>query len=164
MLLIMKKQKIYLDTSLISHLEQYDAQQLWRDMTRKLWSQIKLDKYIVYISDIVLAEIDETKNEEKRQLLRQHLEEIDYIKLSITEEIEKLATLYIENGIIPIKYFDDAMHIAISTINECDIIVSWNFKHFVQQEVIAGVNGINKIHGYKEVQIHSPLSMIREEG
>ena len=29
------------------------------------------------------------------------------------------------------KSFDDCQHIGVAIINECDCIISWNFKHIV---------------------------------
>ena len=52
----MKKLKLYLDTSVISHLDQQDAQEKMQD-TQLLWEEIKIGLYDVAISDIVFAEI-----------------------------------------------------------------------------------------------------------
>lgn len=46
----MKKLKIYLDTSVISHLKQGDAPDKTAD-TLKLWEDIKQGKYDVYLSE-----------------------------------------------------------------------------------------------------------------
>ena len=52
----MKKLKIYLDTSVISHLHQDDVPEKMAD-TLKLWDEIKQEKYDVYLSDTTLEEI-----------------------------------------------------------------------------------------------------------
>ncbi len=77
--------------------------------------------------------------------------------------LDQLAQAYIHHGIIPAKYEDDALHIAAASVNGCNIVVSWNFKHMVRAKTIFGVNGINKMLGYGELEILSPDSMVDEE-
>jgi hypothetical protein len=46
--------------------------------------------------------------------------------LRVTQESEKLADNYLKENIIPKKYRDDALHIAIAVVNNMDVLVSWN--------------------------------------
>ena len=62
---------------------------------------------------------------------------------------------------MPQKYQDDALHIALATYNEADAAISWNFKHMVKLKTIRGVNGINKLLGYKELEILTPKAGFR---
>ena len=55
---------------------------------------------------------------------------------------------------------DDARHIAVATIMEVDIVVSWNFKHIVHYEKIMGYEGINLTRGYRSPRIHSPRELV----
>jgi len=52
----MKKLKLYLDTSVISHLHQPDALEKQED-TRKLWELIKAGEYDIFLSPVVLFEV-----------------------------------------------------------------------------------------------------------
>lgn len=81
----------------------------------------------------------------------------------IDEEAYHLAQEYIQHGIIPAKYEDDALHIAAACINGCNVVVSWNFKHMVRAKTIFGVNGINKMLGYGELEILPPDSLVDVE-
>ena len=56
--------------------------------------------------------------------------------MEITDEIDDLAEEIIRRGILTPKSLDDATHIAAAIVNGCDIIVSWNFKHMVNAEII----------------------------
>jgi hypothetical protein len=80
--------------------------------------------------------------------------------LPIKKEGIELREQYIAQGIVTRKYLDDALHVATATISNCDIIVSWNFKHIVHYEKISLYNAINKINGYKEIFINSPSEVI----
>ena len=52
----MRKLKVYLDTSVISHLFQEDVPEKMED-TRQLWEMFKNGKYDVYLSTVTLREI-----------------------------------------------------------------------------------------------------------
>ncbi|MEK7196220.1 MAG: hypothetical protein AAB151_01000, partial [Nitrospirota bacterium] len=47
--------------------------------------------------------------------------------------------------------------------NEADPLISWNFKHMVKLKTIRGVNGINRMLGFKELEILTPQSLIQED-
>ena len=53
----MRKPRIYLDTSVISHLDAPDTPDKQAD-THKLWELIKAGEYDVYISPVVMIELD----------------------------------------------------------------------------------------------------------
>ena len=67
-----------------------------------------------------------------------------------------LASIYVNEGLIPEKHYDDALHIAIATVNRCNFIVSWNFQHIVKAKVIMGVHHINHREGFGLIEIVSP--------
>ncbi len=75
-------------------------------------------------------------------------------------ESEKLRDVYIKNGFVGQNQKDDAHHVAIATIADTDLIVSWNFKHLVHIEKIRGFNAVNIREGYKTVDIRSPEEVI----
>ena len=52
----MRKLKVYLDTSVISHLLQEDVPEKMSD-TRQLWEMFKAGKYEVYLSTVTLEEV-----------------------------------------------------------------------------------------------------------
>ncbi len=51
---------------------------------------------------------------------------------------------------------DDCIHIAVATLSEVDILVSWNFKHIVNVCRIRGYNSVNLRLGYSTLEIRSP--------
>jgi len=61
------------------------------------------------------------------------------------------------------KYFEDLLHIAIATINNIDILVSWNFKHIVHYEKIKLFNAVNLELSYKTINIFSPREVTTYE-
>jgi len=155
----MRKLKIYLDTSVISHLDAPDVPDKMND-TLSLWEEIKQGLYDVVTSDIALREIANC-HEPKRSVLLDYLSEIDYERYSSTAEAESLANAIIGQGILTQKSLDDCLHIAIAVTNDCDMIISWNFKHMVNVRTINGVRAVNLLNGYKSIDIYSPTILIK---
>jgi hypothetical protein len=60
--------------------------------------------------------------------------------LGVTEDMIGLAESLIDQGIIPAKAIEDALHIAVSTMHHVDFLLTWNCRHIanpVIQEKIA---------------------------
>lgn len=158
----MRKLKIYLDTSVLSHLDQQDAQEKMND-TISLWKDFESGKYNIYVSELVLNEISGC-SDEKQDNISTYLNRIEYTSLSNSVEAEKLAQSYIDNGVLTQKSFDDCQHIALAVIANCDIILSWNFKHMVKYKTIEGVRNTNAQNGYfKNIDIVQPTILLESE-
>lgn len=147
----MKKLKIYLDTSVYSAL--YDKRDLNRQkQTEYFWNNIK--DYNLYISDINIEEIDGVVDKELRSKLKRLLKSGN--KIGLSSEVEILKKIYISEGIIPERYENDALNIALTTVHSLDILISWNFKHIVKRKTRIAVNLINLKEGYKSIEILAP--------
>lgn len=158
----MKKFRIYLDTSVISHLHADDVPEKM-SKTVEFWNCIEQGEYGVYISDLVVAEIEECP-EPKKTFLTQKMDEVPLEIIEVSEEMVELAEKYVSEGVFSSKYMDDATHVAAASVIGCIAIVSWNFKHIVKLKTIIGVNGINRFMGYGEIEIITPEIIIEEEG
>lgn len=157
----MRKLKIYIDTSVIGYLDQHDDPDLMAE-THRLWNQIKDDLYDVVLSDITIAEIDAC-HEEKRETLYDYLSEIDYTLVEVNVRALEIASRFIDLGVLREKSFDDCQHIAAAIISECDVIISWNFKHIVNHKTIMGVKAITALEGYNDILIYTPSILIGGE-
>jgi predicted nucleic acid-binding protein len=157
----MKKLKIYIDTSVISHLQADDTPDRMMK-THKFWENLDIREYEFYISELVMAEINNCP-EPKRSYLESLLRQAPLLLLELDDEVFELAEKYIDEGIFPIKYRDDAIHVALASVYNCNVVVSWNFKHMVKIRTILGVNGINKLMGYLEIEIVTPEFITEEE-
>jgi predicted nucleic acid-binding protein len=157
----MKKLKLYLDTSVLNFYYADDSPEE-KIITQELFREIKDGSYTAYISSIVLEEVSRASKQKQKELLSL-IDEFGLIAFEIDEEIENLAGLYIKHNIIPQKYEGDAVHIAVAVVNALDVIVSWNFEHIVKLKTKIHVNGINKMEGYKEIEIYSPMEVIDYE-
>ena len=127
----MKKLKIYFDTSIINYHFADDTPEK-RDLTIEYFEKyVKTNIYEHYVSDFVIAEIDRTQDLVKRNNLLKIIDKykIAFLPIKPEKEINDLATYYINTKAMAKKKIDDALHVAISTINKIDILLSWNFRH-----------------------------------
>ena len=156
------KIRVYLDTSVISYLDQKDMEDRMKE-TQEVWEILKSNKYEVIISSLAIREISECKDE-KKEVLMSYLEEIDYEKYTIDEDTEDLAEMIIEEGILRPKSLDDATHIAAAILSNSSMILSWNFKHLVNYNTINGVRQICfKKHINRIIDIYSPYVLLEND-
>ena len=104
----MKKLRIYIENSVIGGYfdEEFEV------FTKKLFECFKNGKYIPIISSHVITELENGAPEK----VIKNLQNIDYEKFIVNEEMGFLAQKYIEQKIVTEKYYSDALHIAVATV------------------------------------------------
>jgi hypothetical protein len=153
-----RKPKLYLDTSVISHLDANDAPDKMND-TLLFWEMLKTDKYHVIVSNVTLLELQKCA-EPKQTFLLDKLSEIQYEFFEETEESIALANHYLQYGVLKPKSMNDLRHISVASVTDCKYIASWNFKHFVNVSTIDKVQLANKLYGYNDVLIIPPTMLL----
>jgi hypothetical protein len=158
---IMRRQKIYLETSIFNFVFADDAPDKKED-TLKLFEEIRFGKYVSYTSFYVLQEL-QCAAEPKQNQMVELIAKYDMIFLEQSDEAERLAALYIQDGVIPQKHFMDAVHIALSSISDLDFIISYNFRHIVKLKTMTMTESINLRQGYRRIGILSPTEVIEND-
>jgi predicted nucleic acid-binding protein len=138
----------------ISYLDQQDTPEKMAD-THELWELLQQNTYEVNISDLTFDEIMQCSTQ-KKDVLARYMKLITYTRVPITLQQRERAQEYLRYEVLNKKERDDLIHIACSVLNNCDYIVSWNFKHFVNIKTIRKVNSVNLLLGLREVKIVSP--------
>ncbi|GHU50143.1 hypothetical protein FACS1894200_09430 [Spirochaetia bacterium] len=82
------------------------------------------------------------------------------ITLPYSDEVERLANIYVAGGIIPLKYRDDARHIATAAVNGLDCILSCNMGHITKQKTMIETGFTNLREGYKWIGISTPMEVV----
>ena len=146
----MKAQRVYVDTSIIGgcHDEEFA---IW---SNGLMKDFRLGNFRPVISQIVALEVAEAPDQVRETYAELLTLEHDF--LETTEEVLRLADSYLASGILTPNFYDDAQHIALATVAEVDLLVSWNFKHIVHFDKIRQFNAVNLQDGYKPIEIRSP--------
>jgi predicted nucleic acid-binding protein len=153
----MNKLRLYIDTSVIGGC--FDAE--FSEYSNKLFDEIIIGKKTAVVSDVVFEEIAGAS--EKIQNVLKKIPEENIQVIQRNKEAQDLSLQYINAKAISPKFSDDALHIAIATINNVDLLVSWNFKHIVNYNRILKYNAINLLNGYKHLEIRSPKEVVDEE-
>ncbi len=81
----------------------------------------------------------------------------------VSDEVLRLQQAYLSAGIVSERFATDALHVAVATVSETSMIVSWNFRHIVNFQKIPKYNAVNKLHGYSDIAIYSPLEVVEHE-
>ena len=153
----MKIQRIYTDTSVIGGV--FDKE--FATWSNGLFEDLKSDNFKLVVSEVVSAEIENAPEYVKNFYKKLLTLEVEIVK--ITNEATKLANTYQSQQILTEKFYDDGLHIALATIAEVDVLVSWNFKHIVNFNKIRLFNSVNLALGYKQIQIYSPREVTTYE-
>ncbi|MDR0999272.1 MAG: PIN domain-containing protein [Clostridiales bacterium] len=154
----MRVQKIYLETSVFNFYFADDAPDK-RDDTLRLFEEIQQGKYEPFTSSFVIGELQRAP-EPKRKAMIDLITQFDIAMLPENSETQRLAALYVAEGIIPQKYSTDALHIAATTVNDLDLIVSYNFQHIVKMKTVMMTEIINLRERYHRIGIYSPTEVI----
>ena len=125
----MKKTKVYLDTSVVNFLFATDSPEFMSITNDFFENYVRVNIYDVLISDIVIQEINKTGSAEKKYKLLNVIKQYRLNAVVFNKEADSLSNIYIKEKIIPVNKVEDARHIALATINNFDVLLSWNFKH-----------------------------------
>jgi hypothetical protein len=71
-------------------------------------------------------------------------------ELKVTRQARELARFYIHSGILPARKILDALHVAIATVHEVDVLVSWNHRHIANVRKTEQYQGANLMRGLLE--------------
>lgn len=153
----MKKDRVYIDTSIVGGF--YDIE--FEKETKILFERLKNKEIIFVVSDLLDLELKNAP-ERVRTLLFEYSSDC-FQRVEITEESESLANEYINEKVVGRTSYEDCLHIAVATINNVDVLASWNFKHIVNLQRIKGYNSVNIKHGYNLLEIRNPKDLIKYE-
>ena len=146
----MKLQRVYLDTSVLGGC--FDPE--FAEWSNGLMQDFRNGLFKPVLSQVTASELRDAP--ENVQGLYAELLTIGAEIIEATESALELADAYQEHRILTPKFYDDGLHIAVATVGEADVLVSWNVKHIVRHEKIRLFNAVNLEYGYKPLQIFSP--------
>ena len=146
--------KVYTDTSVIGGCF---------DEEFKVWSNALFQEFVAGSKQIMLSDLTLQELELARQEVRDKVKEIPdqhRFGIAINDEVIQLAESYISEGALTNKSYNDALHIALATLNNSDVLASWNFKHIVNLDRIRLYNSINLRLGYRMIEIRTPREIL----
>ena len=154
---------IYLETTIFSFYYGSEATPEYRQYkadSRAVFDLIKAGEYEPFTSSFATDELTDEPEGEKRVKMLSLIPEHGIKVLFPTEETERLTGLYIQEGAVSPAWETDAAHIAMTTVNGLDFIVSLNFTHIVRPWTVERVRRVNYREGYKPIGIYKPSEVL----
>ena len=147
--------RVYADTSVFGGV--FDPE--FSVSSGKFFQQVKEGRFRLVVSTLVDNELARAP-----QPVRALLNSVrDFAEPTLVgAEATGLRDAYLAAGILTRKWEADALHVALATVAECRLIVSWNFRHIVHFDKIGLYNGVNLSLGYAMISIHAPPEVIDE--
>jgi len=151
-----RRNRVYIDTSVLGGL--FDEE--FRDPTTAFFEQTRLGRFDIVLSALVADEIALSP----QNVQEFYSEVIEYAEtITPSRQAIALQQAYLDAGVVSAKSSDDALHVATATIAECDMIVSWNFRHMVHYDKKRRYNAVNVLNGYGYIDILTPAEVIEYE-
>jgi predicted nucleic acid-binding protein len=152
--------KVYIETSIVSYLTARPSSKLiaaaWQKETVDWWETQK-DRFELYISEVVIEEASRGDEAAAANRLAA-LEGIEV--LAINEASIELSKALIDGGAIPQKALDDALHVALASVNGIDFLLTWNCRHIDNAEMKPKIRGIIEKLGYQCPEIATPIELM----
>jgi hypothetical protein len=141
--------RIYIESTIPSYLASRPARDLLqaaRQQMTKDWWDLKRQKHELFTSQIVLDEIAEGE----RLMANRRLKIMSGIPvLDLTTEAADLTRQILDSGLVPAKVDADAAHIALATVHQMDILLTWNCRHIANVEIQARLRRLVEAESYE---------------
>lgn len=131
----------------------------FQEWTKPLFERINNGEFTILISSMIDEELEFAPERIKKLMSNLNNSFTEF--LTDKDEAISLATEYIDENVVGKTSYADCLHIALATIYQADLLVSWNFKHIVNVERIRSYNSINLKNGYKQLDIRSPRELMK---
>ncbi len=121
-------------------------------ITQEWWEESR-NRFELYVSTVVIAE---AKTGDPEAAQKRMLAIADLPVLDVNAAAEDLARQLVDQKLIPATSAEDALHIALATINGMDFLLTWNFRHINNAEMKARIIAAIEALGYECPILCSP--------
>lgn len=151
-------EQVYLETTIQSYLVSKESRDIivlgHKELTKEWWLKNK-NKYELFVSEIVIDEISQGNPD----LIKERLEIIKEIKaLKLTNEIENIASKYMEFFNFPDKLVRDIYHVSYCVFYNIDFLLTWNCKHIANAHFKIQLEKLNN-----KLKLYTPMICTPEE-
>ena len=156
------KKKVHVETTVVSDataLPTNDLALVGRQVATREWWKTASKRFDLFVSPTVRREAangDPDAATRRTEALR------DIVDIPMSQEVLALAQKLVDAKAVPLQYRDDAMHIAFAAVAKMDYLVSWNFRHITNAQMIPKIKKVCADNGYVCAEICTP-QMLQEE-
>jgi predicted nucleic acid-binding protein len=128
--------RVYIETTIASYLAARPSRDLVQaarqQITHQWWNNLR-QGFDLCISQIVLDEAaaGDSDAANRRLQLLQNLPLLD-----LTETVNFAASAIMSSGLLPEKATRDAIHIAVASVHQIDILLTWNCQHIANAAIM----------------------------
>ena len=157
----MPKPRIYVETTIPStyHSGRTDPKMVaWRAVTRQWW-EIASTSCELITSMAVLEELARGRSEYsvQRLALLASLPVLEADEASTTT-----AAVYIRHKLMPSDPRGDAMHLALASHHQCDVLVTWNYHHLANPNKLDRIRRLNLERELAVPSILTPRQLLED--
>ena len=161
-ILIAMKQRVYVETSVISYLASRPSRDLivaaHQELTREWWEE-RSRRFELVISELVAREAGGGDPDASRF----RLAAIEGIAiLALTDEAVSVAEHLVGSGPIPREAAADALHIALAAVNGIDYLLTWNCRHLANASLRVQIAVLLEGAGYACPVICTPEELMED--
>jgi hypothetical protein len=154
--------RIYIESTIPSYVVARPARDLVQsarqEMTRDWWN-LKRDRHELFSSQVTPDEIAEGE----AAMAQRRLEIMaDIPILDLTAEVATLTHHILNSGLLPAKAESDAAHIALATVHQMDILLTWNCRHIANAAIQSRLRRAVQARGYELPEVCTLDELIGE--
>jgi len=156
------KKRVYVETTVVSYLMARQSSRPvvagHQESTRLFWKQ--LSRFSPFVSDLVLQEVARGNPVQAKARL-DALREVPMLRIG--PDTRTLTERLITEHAVPAEYPEDAVHIAVATVNGMDFIVTWNMAHINNPFTRMMIRQVTENAGYVAPEICTPEELLGGE-
>jgi hypothetical protein len=151
---------VYIETTIFSYLVAKPSRDLLlaahQQVTREWWAT-KRAQYQCLSSEEVLREAGQGDAEMSKSRLEAMK---DMPLITISREVEALASLFLSTGALPSGMRPDAVHLAAATVSGADYLLTWNCRHLANAQILRRLRKEADRRGWSLPDVCTPLELM----
>lgn len=80
--------------------------------------------------------------------------------LDLTDRARDLAGAFLARRVVPAQAVDDALHVAVATVEARDFLLTWNCRHIANAEIMEGLRSVCAESGYRLPVLCTPEQLM----
>ena len=142
-------ESVYLETSFISYLVARPSRDVivaGHQQTTQEWWDNRRTQIECLVSQFVIDDAsdgDPTEVEKRLAIIAA------FPTLEVTADAQDLVKAIMAAGMLPLKAFPDAGHVAVSAVHAVDYLLTWNCKHLANAQISRRIAVVCEKMGYK---------------
>lgn len=152
---------VYLDATIPSYLhDDRESIREYIDVTRRWWAEERAH-FGLYVSEETIAELSEGDYPRRSDVLAT----VAQLRvLPPDDQILEIASVYLDNYLMPRVLRGDALHLAYASFYKCDFLLTWNCNHLANANKRQHIRIINARLNLPMPEIVTPLELFTEVG